>query len=204
MIWRVVRDSNPRGTCAPAAFRVRCDRPDSANHPFLDPGAWLDGILIWRSERDSNPRDGFPPTHFPGVRLRPLGHRSILAVSGAAKVLYRHEILAETEGFEPSRRFPACTLSRGVPSTTRPRLRVRVLRPEPVSRFLADATRPRNLFLELETGFEPARDYSDGLQIRCRQPLGYSSPIPWCLEAPTVAFAAGSPRSFRLATAPRE
>ncbi len=30
----------------------------------------------WRSGRDSNPRDGSPPTHFPGVRLRPLGHRS--------------------------------------------------------------------------------------------------------------------------------
>jgi hypothetical protein len=30
----------------------------------------------WRRERDSNPRDGFPPTHFPGVRLRPLGHLS--------------------------------------------------------------------------------------------------------------------------------
>ena len=31
--------------------------------------------------------------------------------------------LAEPKGFEPSRRFPVCTLSRGVPSTTRPRLR---------------------------------------------------------------------------------
>ncbi len=31
---------------------------------------------IWRRERDSNPRDGSPPTHFPGVRLRPLGHLS--------------------------------------------------------------------------------------------------------------------------------
>jgi hypothetical protein len=30
----------------------------------------------WRRERDSNPRDGYPPTHFPGVRLRPLGHLS--------------------------------------------------------------------------------------------------------------------------------
>ena len=32
----------------------------------------------WRRERDSNPRDGFPSTHFPGVRLRPLGHPSVL------------------------------------------------------------------------------------------------------------------------------
>ena len=31
--------------------------------------------------------------------------------------------MAETKGFEPSRQFPVCTLSRGVPSTTRPRLR---------------------------------------------------------------------------------
>ena len=31
----------------------------------------------WRRERDSNPRDGFPPTRFPGVRLRPLGHLSV-------------------------------------------------------------------------------------------------------------------------------
>lgn len=34
------------------------------------------GQGIWRRERDSNPRDGYPPTHFPGVRLRPLGHLS--------------------------------------------------------------------------------------------------------------------------------
>ncbi len=33
--------------------------------------------LKWRRERDSNPRDGFPSTHFPGVRLRPLGHPSV-------------------------------------------------------------------------------------------------------------------------------
>ena len=31
----------------------------------------------WRTGRDSNPRDGSPPTHFPGVRLRPLGHLSV-------------------------------------------------------------------------------------------------------------------------------
>ncbi len=32
-------------------------------------------------------------------------------------------LMAETKGFEPSRRFPAYSLSRGAPSTTRPRLR---------------------------------------------------------------------------------
>jgi hypothetical protein len=33
-------------------------------------------LAIWRRERDSNPRYGFPYTHFPGVRLQPLGHPS--------------------------------------------------------------------------------------------------------------------------------
>ena len=32
--------------------------------------------------------------------------------------------MAEREGFEPSRRFPAYTLSRRAPSTTRPPLRI--------------------------------------------------------------------------------
>ena len=31
---------------------------------------------FWRRERDSNPRYGSPYTHFPGVRLQPLGHPS--------------------------------------------------------------------------------------------------------------------------------
>ena len=34
----------------------------------------------WRTDRDSNPGDGHPPTHFPGVRLRPLGHLSVTGV----------------------------------------------------------------------------------------------------------------------------
>jgi hypothetical protein len=33
----------------------------------------------WRRERDSNPRYHFWYTHFPGVRLQPLGHPSIKA-----------------------------------------------------------------------------------------------------------------------------
>ena len=37
-------------------------------------------VRKWRTVRDSNPRDGSPPTHFPGVRLRPLGQ---LSVSGS-------------------------------------------------------------------------------------------------------------------------
>ena len=34
-------------------------------------------VRKWRTDRDSNPGDGLPPTHFPGVRLRPLGHLSV-------------------------------------------------------------------------------------------------------------------------------
>ena len=36
------------------------------------------------------------------------------------------QFVAETKGFEPSRPFRAYSLSRGAPSTTRPRLRRRV------------------------------------------------------------------------------
>ena len=38
---------------------------------------------------------------------------------------FERMMVAETKGFEPSRRFPAYSLSRGAPSTTRPRLRHR-------------------------------------------------------------------------------
>ena len=38
------------------------------------------GAINWRRGRDSNPRYGFPYTHFPGVRLRPLGHPSATRV----------------------------------------------------------------------------------------------------------------------------
>ena len=41
----------------------------------------------WRRDRDSNPGDGLPPTHFPGVRLRPLGHLSVLRAC-AVSVVY--------------------------------------------------------------------------------------------------------------------
>ncbi len=40
--------------------------------------------LKWRRERDSNPRYGFPHTHFPGVRLQPLGHPSQIRLSSAS------------------------------------------------------------------------------------------------------------------------
>jgi hypothetical protein len=58
--------------------------------------------------------------------------------------------MAETKGFEPSRRFPVCALSRGVPSTTRPRLRRLVYGPghrktrpfSPQSRTTRDFDKP--------------------------------------------------------------
>ena len=34
-------------------------------------------LKIWRRERDSNPRYALTYTHFPGVRLQPLGHLSV-------------------------------------------------------------------------------------------------------------------------------
>jgi len=40
--------------------------------------------LKWRREGDSNPRYGSPYTHFPGVRLQPLGHLSVLALSAGS------------------------------------------------------------------------------------------------------------------------
>ena len=46
--------------------------------PFWDMVGPLRSFSIkrWRREGDSNPRYGFPYTHFPGVRLQPLGHLS--------------------------------------------------------------------------------------------------------------------------------
>ena len=52
-----------------ALCEVKSEEPDLSNKNK----GW------WRTVRDSNPRDGFPPTHFPGVRLRPLGQLSVRA-----------------------------------------------------------------------------------------------------------------------------
>ncbi len=41
-------------------------------------GPRKEGRFYWRTERDSNPRTAFTVTHFPGVRLQPLGHLSAL------------------------------------------------------------------------------------------------------------------------------
>src|SRR5690606_11432807 len=52
----------------------------------------------------------------------PRKQRKNPAAAGIGRTLSRRQV-AEWKGFEPSRRFPVCTLSRGVPSTTRPPLR---------------------------------------------------------------------------------
>lgn len=49
----------------------------------------------WRTGRDSNPRYGFPYTHFPGVRLQPLGHLSGALLMTAVPSSFK----ARDEGF---------------------------------------------------------------------------------------------------------
>ena len=53
---------------------------------------------IWRRDRDSNPGDGHPPTRFPSVRLRPLGHLSVC----------RHRL--ETAAYEATINMPQMRL----------------------------------------------------------------------------------------------
>lgn len=71
---------------------------------------------------------GAPPGSQSQSRSRPCGKNRAITMPAQGRTrrqalcLKMYE-MAETKGFEPSRRFPACTLSRGVPSTTRPRLR---------------------------------------------------------------------------------
>ncbi len=64
----------------------------------------------WRRERDSNPRDGFPPTRFPGVRLRPLGHLSCTCLIARGRTVLqgksskvRHAHLRQCDGVIPGR-----------------------------------------------------------------------------------------------------
>ncbi|CAH1659097.1 hypothetical protein BOSEA31B_11815 [Hyphomicrobiales bacterium] len=54
------------------------------------PAAFLTMIRKeWRTGRDSNPRYGFPYTHFPGVRLQPLGHLSGALLMTAAPTSFK-------------------------------------------------------------------------------------------------------------------
>lgn len=73
----------------------------------------------WRRERDSNPRYGFPYTHFPGVRLQPLGHPSVRGPA-ARRLRQDRRRAARRRGAEyseaghagkPSRKVMACFVS---------------------------------------------------------------------------------------------
>ena len=79
------------------------------------------------------------------------------------------EHFAEAEGFEPSRRLPACVLSRDVPSASRPY-------------FHCPA--------EVE-GFEPSRRYSRpiGFQDRPHQPARVHFRVFFCKGIPSITFA---------------
>src|SRR5690606_34624221 len=79
--------SGPPGTEAGAQPLLHNPRKQRKNPAAAGSGERFRGGK-WRRERDSNPRDGSPPTHFPGVRLRPLGHLSVgryLASGGAPR-----------------------------------------------------------------------------------------------------------------------
>ena len=53
-------------------------------------------LELWRRDRDSNPGYGLPYTHFPGVRLRPLGH---LSVAGRlSETLGKEQVFVSTRG----------------------------------------------------------------------------------------------------------
>src|SRR5215472_9278230 len=70
--WMVPNASNPRDT-------QRARNPLKSTISWSVPnGLECNGSNSWRTERDSNPRTAFTVTHFPGVRLQPLGHLSTL------------------------------------------------------------------------------------------------------------------------------
>ena len=62
--------------CAASQLREITLRPSAVSPPCGWPATRSPKGAGWRRERDSNPRYGFPYTHFPGVRLQPLGHLS--------------------------------------------------------------------------------------------------------------------------------
>src|SRR5690606_6147156 len=77
------------------------------------------GVPIWGVSSKSRWMLVVP--HFASPTTKTLGKGPILGIVGHP--LLRDGVVAEREGFEPSRRFPAYTLSRRAPSTTRPPLR---------------------------------------------------------------------------------
>lgn len=74
---------------------------------------------IWRRDWDSNPGDALTSTRSPGVRLRPLGH---LSVVNNDRYLSKSK-MAERARFELARGVNPYPLSRRALSTTQPSLR---------------------------------------------------------------------------------
>ncbi len=60
----------------PRHAALTCASRQHERPSMMSPSPTRSAVLKWRRERDSNPRYGFPYTHFPGVRLQPLGHPS--------------------------------------------------------------------------------------------------------------------------------
>ena len=88
-------------------------------------------LRIWRRARDYSGRPALHPygaalrafKFAPGKFVEPKGSHQILTIPiflGMAFAIPKN--MAESEGFEPSIRFPVYTLSRGAPSATRPAL----------------------------------------------------------------------------------
>ncbi len=119
----------PRGG---ALSPLRCCR-----HRLIDAAKNL--LNVWRRGWDSNPRTRLGVTHFPGVRLRPLGHLSINLrsnstpggiVRGCAAnpplrsgpTRSRRPKSPGRDLVEPTNTVRCYTLSRRAPSTARPPL----------------------------------------------------------------------------------
>jgi hypothetical protein len=81
--------------------RLGSSRCSERGGPLLAPAKQAgssDGAL-WRRGRDSNPRYGFPHTHFPGVRLQPLGHPSGLRFLAQAARISPPAVAAQVADF---------------------------------------------------------------------------------------------------------
>jgi hypothetical protein len=101
-------------------------------------------LIDWRRGWDSNPRTRLGVTHFPGVRLRPLGHLSInlnllqppggIAAAVLAAALradaFASSKIAPGDFVEPTNTVRCYTLSRRAPSTARPPLHAAARVPE--------------------------------------------------------------------------
>ena len=66
------------------------------------------------------------PNHPSGSQQQSTGNAHQKRIGRTGKQQICQGVMAERKGFEPSRRFPAYTLSRRAPSTTRPPLRRRL------------------------------------------------------------------------------